>query len=176
MELVEDGEGRLSVVLAGHPKLRNDLRRPTMEEIGYRTDIFSLDAIAGSQREYIHWLLNTCTQGAVDVASIMTEDAVDLLAGKLRTPLQIQLHLSLSLEAGYLTGEKPISVELVESVLSRQLDDLEPTLMRHGYRLKDLVEQFDAKPAEVKSMFHNMLDPVRSAELRDKMLSAGLPI
>jgi hypothetical protein len=22
--------------LAGHPKLRNDLRRPTMEEIGYR--------------------------------------------------------------------------------------------------------------------------------------------
>ncbi|MDR6917505.1 hypothetical protein J2X66_004384 [Pseudomonas sp. 3296] len=48
--------------------------------------------------------------------------------------------------------------------------------MRHGYRLKDLVEQFDAKPAEVKALFHNMLDPVRSAELRDKMLSAGLPI
>ncbi|RMN83282.1 ExeA-like protein, partial [Pseudomonas cannabina] len=51
--MVEDGDGRLSVVLAGHPKLRNDLRRPTMEEIGYRTDIFSLDGIAGSQREYI---------------------------------------------------------------------------------------------------------------------------
>ncbi|MDE9431768.1 hypothetical protein KKJ22_08705 [Xenorhabdus bovienii] len=33
MEVVEDGGGRLSVVLAGHPKLRNDLRRPTMEEI-----------------------------------------------------------------------------------------------------------------------------------------------
>jgi hypothetical protein len=98
------------------------------------------------------------------------------LAGKLRTPLQIQLHLSLSLEAGYLTGEKPISVELVESVLSLQLDDLEPTLMRHGYRLKDLVEQFDVKPAEVKALFHNMLDSVLSAELRDKMLSAGLPI
>jgi glucose/arabinose dehydrogenase len=29
-------------LLAGHPKLRNDLRRPTMEEIGYRTDIFTL--------------------------------------------------------------------------------------------------------------------------------------
>ena len=40
MEVAEDGGGRLSVVLAGHPKLRNDLRRPTMEEIGYRTDIF----------------------------------------------------------------------------------------------------------------------------------------
>ncbi|MFV8988399.1 AAA family ATPase, partial [Serratia fonticola] len=59
MEVVEDGGGRLSVVLAGHPKLRNDLRRPTMEEIGYRTDIFTLDGIAGSQREYIQWLLKT---------------------------------------------------------------------------------------------------------------------
>ncbi|PLS69896.1 AAA family ATPase, partial [Salmonella enterica subsp. enterica serovar Typhimurium] len=41
MEVGEDGGGRLSVVLAGHPKLRNDLRRPTMEGIGYRTDIFT---------------------------------------------------------------------------------------------------------------------------------------
>ncbi|ENI2732427.1 ExeA family protein, partial [Salmonella enterica] len=61
MEVVEDGGGRLSVVLAGHPKLRNDLRRPTMEEIGYRTDIFTLDGITGSQREYIQWLLKTST-------------------------------------------------------------------------------------------------------------------
>ncbi len=60
MEVVQDGGGRLSVVLAGHPKLRNDLRRPTMEEIGYRTDVFTLDGIAGSQREYIQWLLKTC--------------------------------------------------------------------------------------------------------------------
>ena len=176
MELVEDGDGRLSVVLAGHPKLRNDLRRPTMEEIGYRTDIFSLDGIAGSQREYIHWLLETCTEGKAEAESILTEEAIDLLATKLRTPLQIQLHLSLSLEAGYLTGEKPVSAELVESVLSRQLDDLEPTLTRHGYRIKDLVEQFDARPTEIKALFSNALDPARAAELRDKMLAAGLPI
>jgi len=61
MELAEDVGGRLSVILAGHPKLRNDLRRPTMEEIGYRTDIFTLDGIAGSQRDYIHWLLGVST-------------------------------------------------------------------------------------------------------------------
>jgi len=56
MDVVEDVGGRLSVILAGHPKLRNDLRRPTMEEIGYRTDVFNLDGIAVSQRDYIHWL------------------------------------------------------------------------------------------------------------------------
>ncbi|RMR78760.1 ExeA-like protein, partial [Pseudomonas savastanoi pv. fraxini] len=69
-----------------------------------------------------------------------------------------------------------VSAELVESVLSRQLDDLEPTLTRHGYRIKDLVEQFDARPTEIKALFSHALDPVRAAELRDKMLAAGLPI
>ncbi|RML76544.1 hypothetical protein ALQ90_03715 [Pseudomonas savastanoi pv. savastanoi] len=65
---------------------------------------------------------------------------------------------------------------MVESVLSRQLDDLEPTLTRHGYRIKDLVEQFDARPTEIKALFSHALDPVRAAELRDKMLAAGLQI
>lgn len=175
MEVVEDGGGRLSVVLAGHPKLRNDLRRPTMEEIGYRTDIFTLDGITGSQREYIQWLLKTSTDKGKP-EDILTPEAVDLLAMKLRTPLQVQLHLTLAMEAGYQTGEKPITATLVESVLSRQLDDLEPILTRHGYRLKDMVEQFDAKPAEIRALFNNQLDPARTAELRVRMLAVGLPI
>jgi len=48
MELVEDGDGRLSEELAGHPKLRNDWRLPIREEIGYRTDVFSLNSISGT--------------------------------------------------------------------------------------------------------------------------------
>lgn len=176
MEVVEDGEGRLSVILAGHPKLKNDLRRPTMEEIGYRTDIFTLDGITGSQREYLYWLLSACTQGKVEPGSILTEAAIDVLATRLRTPLQLQQHVSLALEAGYQTGETPVSAELVETVLSRQLDDLEPTLTRHGYHLRDLVEQFDAKPAEIKALFGNQLEPSRAVELRNRMLAAGLPL
>ena len=35
-----------------------------------------------------------------------------MLATKLRTPLQVQLHLTLALEAGYQTGEKPVTAEL----------------------------------------------------------------
>ncbi|MEX3583438.1 MAG: AAA family ATPase [Burkholderia sp.] len=177
MELVEDGGGRLSVVLAGHPKLRNDLRRPTMEEIGYRADVFSLDGITGSQREYISWLLSACAGGKkAKTDAILTDDAIDMLASKLRTPLQIQLHLTLALDASYQSGERPASAEVVESVLSRQIDDLGPTLTRHGYRIKELVEQFDAKPAEIKAMFNNTLAPARATELREKMLRAGLPI
>lgn len=99
-----------------------------------------------------------------------------MLASKLRTPLQVPLHLTLALEAGYQTGEKPVTAELVETVLSRQLDDLEPTLARHGYRLKDMTEQFDAKAAEIRAMFSNQLEPKRTAEIRERMLAAGLPI
>ena len=38
-------------MLAGHLKLRNDLRRPTMEEVGYRASSFAFDGIAGQQRD-----------------------------------------------------------------------------------------------------------------------------
>ncbi len=176
MELVEHGDGKLSIILAGHPKLKNDLQRPTMEEVGFRTEVFSLDRITGSQREYIHWLLTCCTQGRAKAESILTEEAIDLLATKLRTPLQVQRYLTLALEAAYQIGEKTVSYEIVESILSRQIDDLEPTLTRNGYRLKELTEQFDAKPAEIKALFSNTLESTRTAELRDKMLRAGLPI
>jgi type II secretory pathway predicted ATPase ExeA len=176
MEVIDDGGGRLWVVLAGWPKRRNDLRRPSMEEIGFRTDTFSLDGITGSQREYIHWLLSTCTQYQAGVGTVLTEDAIDLLASRLRTALQIEWHLTQALEAGYQTGESPVSAALVETVLSKHLDDIESVLTRQGYGLRELAQNLEAKPTEIKALFVNQLDPVRSAELRDRMRLAGLPI
>jgi hypothetical protein len=32
-----------------------------MEEIGYRTAIYSLEGVTGSQREYMTWLIDTCS-------------------------------------------------------------------------------------------------------------------
>ncbi len=176
MEVVEQGGGRLSVVLSGHPKLRNDLRKSTMEEIGYRTDTFTLDAITGSQREYIFWLLKACTSQETDPESLLSIEAIDLLADKLRTPLQVQQHLALALEAGYQTGESPVSVELVESILSRDIDDLEAILTRHGYRLKDMTEQFNAKAAEIRALFRKELNPNRATEIQDRIRAIGLPV
>jgi hypothetical protein len=65
---------------------------------------------------------------------------------------------------------------IVESVLSKQIDELEPTLTRHGYDARGLAEQFHAKPAEIKLLFRGQLDPTRTKELTDQMLMAGLPI
>ncbi|MBS9428245.1 phosphoribulokinase [Photorhabdus akhurstii] len=36
--------------------------------------------------------------------------------------------------------------------------------------------RFDAKPAGIRALFNNQLDPVRTAELRDRMLAVGLLI
>ena len=176
IEVVEDGGGPLSVLLVGHPKLRNDLRRPTMEEIGYRTAIFSLDGLIGSTRGYIEWLLSKCMDSGSKWQKVITTEAVNLLGEKLRTPLQIEQHLSLAFEEAYQTGEKPVSETLVESILSKQIDDLEPTLTRHGYNVKSLAEQFNTKPAEIRSLFKGQLDAVRAQDLREQMLAAGLPI
>ena len=176
MEVIADGDGRLSVVLAGHPKLRNDLRRPTMEEIGYRTSTFSFDGITGQQREYIVWLLKACAVKGIAVDDLIAEPAVELLAARLRTPLQIERHLTLAFEEGFRIGEKPITTDVVEAVLSRQIDDLEPRLTRHGYSVRTLAEQFNAKPAEIRRLLRGDLDAARARELTDEMLAAGLPL
>ena len=52
-EVVVEGGGQLSVVLLGHPKLKNDLRRPQMEEIGDRTTVFEFGGLRDRQRDYI---------------------------------------------------------------------------------------------------------------------------
>jgi type II secretory pathway predicted ATPase ExeA len=176
IEMIEGGDGILSVLLAGHPKLRNDLRRPTMEEIGYRTTVYSLDNIIGSQRDYIEWLMNTCTARGTKVSDLLEPSAIDMLASVLRTPLQIEQYLTLAFEAAYLIGEKPVTAAIVESVLSKQINDLEPTLTRNGYNIKSLAEQFNAKPSEIKAFFRGEIEPARARNLQEQMLAAGLPL
>jgi hypothetical protein len=70
---------------------------------------------------------------------------------------------------------KPIAAGVVEAVLSRKLDELEAQLTRNGYDLRSLVEQFDAKPAEIRRLLRGDLDGGRAQELMDEMRAAGLP-
>jgi type II secretory pathway predicted ATPase ExeA len=176
MELVTDGGGQLSIVLIGHPRLKNDLRRPKMEEIGDRTTVFEFGGLRDRQRDYIDWVLRTSLDESVTPDDVITDEAATRLAAKLKTPLQIGQHLVRAFEAGFEIGARPIDTSVVEAVLSRQFDDLEPRLIRNGYDARSLVEQFDAKPAEIRQLLRGDLDPARSRELMDQMRAAGLPI
>ncbi len=86
------------------------------------------------------------------------------------------MHLSLSFEEAHRMGEATVTQAVVESILSKQIDDLEPTLTRHGYNVKSLSEQLNAKQSEIRSLFRGQLDPSRTRELQEQMLAAGLPI
>ena len=176
MEVIEHGSGVLSIVLAGHPKLRNDLRRPTMEEIGYRTDSLTLDGLAEESRAYLDWLMAACLAPGVAASDVIEADALDLLAERLSTPLQIAEHLNRSFEECFRIGQKPVTADIVVATLSASFDDLEPRLMRQGYTARTLAEQFHAKPAEIRRFLSGQLDAGRSRELTDQMRAAGLPL
>jgi len=145
MELAASADVVLSVLLIGHPKLRNDLRRPQMEEVGYRTTTFESEGVSGHRREFITWLLKTCAQDGIKPADLMNTDAIDLLSERLRTALQIKMHLALAFEQAFRLGERRVSVEVVEQVLSRAIDDLKPTLTRNGYDAPALTGLLNAK-------------------------------
>jgi hypothetical protein len=68
-----------------------------------------------------------------------------LLASRLRRPLQIEQHLTLAIETLYQASENPIGEAIVDSVLSKQIDDLESTLTRHGSTAKVLAKMLGTK-------------------------------
>ena len=176
IELVHQNGCTLSVVLLGHPKLKNDLRRPSLEEIGARTNVFSLEGIRGHQVEYIKWLLGECIYEDSLPEDLITDEAVAFLAERLTTPLQIEHYLRLCFENAYKAATKPVTVEMVEAVLAAGLNDLEPRLIRHGYNAKVIAKLLNIRVTEVNSFLNAQLPPGRTEDLRDQMLKIGIPL
>lgn len=66
-ELATDGKGKVAIVLIGHPKLKNDLRRPSMEEVGDRTTVFEFGGLRDRQRDYIDWVMHESLDEGVEI-------------------------------------------------------------------------------------------------------------
>ncbi len=99
-----------------------------------------------------------------------------MLAERLVTPLQIEQYLSAALEEGYKAAQKPVESEIVEMVLARGLNDLEPKLIRHGYNAKAIAHLLNVGPGEVRSFMQGQLSPGRARYLREQMLKVGIPV
>ena len=93
----------------------------------------------------ITWLLEQCA-AAVDPLDILTADALDLLAERLLTPLQIQHYLTRVLEHAYRLGEKPVTPAIVHATLAPDLHALEPALTRYGYTEEGIVNLLKITP------------------------------
>ena len=82
--------------------------------------------------------------------------------------IEIEQHLMLAFEEAFRVGEKPVTAEVVEAVLSRHMDDLEPRLVRNGYDVRGRRRACWApSPAEVRQLLQEHLGrrpgPARSA-------------
>ncbi len=170
-----EGGGQLSIVLIGRPKLKNDLRRPKMEEVGDRTTVFEFGGLRDPAARLYRLGDEGLAPGGSGAGRRADRRRRDLARRQAEDPLQIGQHLVRAFEAAHEVGAKPVDVDMIEAVLSRRIEDLEPRLTRNGYDLRSLVEQFDAKPAEVHRLLRGELDAGRTVELLEEMRAAGLP-
>lgn len=71
----------------------------------------------------------------------------------------------------YRIGQKPVENEIIDAVLAKDINAIEPQLTRHGYNTKVLAELLDTKPAEIRSFLHGNLTPTRSQEIQNSLLT-----
>ena len=77
---------------------------------------------------------------------------------RLNTPLQFAEHLNRAFEAGFRTGQKPVTAEIVTTMLAPDFDDLEPRLTCQSCSPKVLADQFHARPSEIRRFLSGQLD------------------
>lgn len=164
----------LAVILAGHPKLGNDLKRPTMEEIGARAQLFQLNHWVENKAAYSTWLLKQCCRKDIKSSELITPEAMELLVTSLVTPLQINHYLSEAMEQAYQAGIKPITSEIIQSVLAPDLEAMEAKLARYGYNLQALCEVLNAKPSEVKAYLLGQLHSNKLVEFNKEINKLGV--
>jgi type II secretory pathway predicted ATPase ExeA len=176
MEVMRGGKNTLSIVLAGHPKLRNDLVHPAMEQIGGRVTLFEFSSLGTDRRTYLDWVLAQVVAPKTPADPLLTDAAASLLCERLATPLQFELYLDRVFTEGFRVGQKPVDVDTIEAVLSPDLDAIGPRLMRNGYNVKQLSDTLNVKPREVRSFLTGQLPAERLQELHDRLLAVGVPL
>ena len=165
---------KLSIVLAGHPKLKNSLSTATIEEIGARTKLFSIDEAIGNKEKYIEWVIKRCLQEKVNLQEIITPEAIQKLAISLVTPLQIEHYLTKAIELAYQLGEKPISMDIVNQILLPDLESLEAQLARNGYQFNAICELLKATAKEAKEFLQGKPSIPRKNEFLQRIHEVGI--
>ena len=174
IENVEAEGCRLSVVLAGHPKLKNDISRPIMEEIGARARTFSQDSILGNMNVYINWLLNECTGEETKPEEIINPDAVSFLAEKLVTPLQVIFYLNKCFEIGFEANIKPVNIDVAEKALVPDIDSYPAKLSRSGYNMTALADYLGASSRDIKTYLAGQLNTPRAEYFNNEIHKLGV--
>lgn len=174
VEIIHEGGGCLSVVLIGHPRLKQQLRMANMEEIGARTHCFDLKGIDGASRQYFEWLIQQCLKPGVKTEDVFTAEAVNLIVTKLHTPLHMKYYAWRALEEGLLLAQKPVGADVVLEVIAKDIDSLSSRLGRSGYSAQRLAESLDLKIVEMRDFLKGKLAATRMTEIENEMRNVGI--
>ena len=82
------------------------------------------------------------------------------------SPESFEYYLTRALEEAYKVGQKPVEADMIENVLAKDINGLEPRLTRQGYNAKVLAELLNAKPREIKSFLSGQLASGRPKNCR----------
>ena len=74
---------------------------------------------------------------------------------------------------GHRLDTKPVTADIVEQMLSRAIDDLEPTLTRNGYDAATITIQLNPRSSDVGAYLASTFDSEHVRELTDKMRQVG---
>jgi hypothetical protein len=69
--------------------------------------------------------------------NIFGEDALATLSEKLSTPLQFEFYLTRALEEAHKVGQKPVQGDIIDNVLAKDFNGLEPRLTKEGWPLRE---------------------------------------
>lgn len=174
LEIVLRAGCKLSIVLAGHPKLGNYLNSSSMEEVGARSKIFNITASASDKKGFVNGWLNKYTMKPTKPSDVMTQEAIEYLAESLQTPLQIEDYLNKAVQYAYNIGEKQITKDIIQEVLSPDLRSLEAQLRRNGYHSQQVCELLKATPKEVQDFLNNKPNHPRRKEFFKKLASINI--
>ncbi len=105
-----------------------------------------------------------------------TPEASLRLAQALITPLQIHKYLTTAMDIAYTTGTKPITEEVINKALARDLNSLEAQLAKIGYQLPAICEFLHASPKEVKDFLYGKSNSPRKTEFLSAIRSIGVTV
>ena len=131
-------------------------------------------AFRASSGTYLTWLLETCVEPGRE--AVLTPAALERLAEALATPLQMEQYLTLALEEAYRAGQTPVTPDLIDSVLAKGLNDVEPTLARYGYNARAVADLLHVRPAEVLAFLRGRLPAGRAQEIHHELRAVGIPL
>ena len=68
-----------------------------------------------------------------------------------------------------------MGVDIIDNVLAKDINGLEPRLTREGYNTKVLAELLNAKPREIKAFLRGQLAPGSDPGVANRAASCGNP-